>query len=375
MTKTMGDRPLRYGEGWITPRGTKWQAHWRDGDRYRAKTFVVEDDATEFLQAMGRDKRRGTYVPPSEQTVRDVIADYLERKKEDWTGNTYDTYVQRAKSFIEPHLGSVRVVELTTPMVQHWIDKLRRKGVSASTISNARAIMTGACTSAVHLGIIRSSPMTGVTAPTVRPKTHVTWSVADMRAVLAAVKDEPMWHALYRLVLTTGMRPGEVRALRWSDFNFARRHVVVKRTMTRDAEGRVMVGEQTKTHKARVVVIPASCVAALKTWETAQKVIRLAARQWTDGGYVFTSSVGAPLSPKPWQNRQDLLSTQVGVTAITLHELRHTYATIELAAGTPIKVISDRLGHARVQITMDLYMHVSPEMQEDAVEAMEARLA
>ncbi|MGI8403918.1 MAG: tyrosine-type recombinase/integrase, partial [Thermomicrobiales bacterium] len=79
--------------------------------------------------------------------------------------------------------------------------------------------------------------------------------------------------------------------------------------------------------------------------------------------------------PKPWQSRQDRLCALSGMTTITLHELRHTYATIELSAGTPVKVVSERLGHAKVQITMDLYMHVSPEMQEAAVEAMEARLA
>ncbi|MGI8406147.1 MAG: tyrosine-type recombinase/integrase [Thermomicrobiales bacterium] len=371
----MNDRPLRYGEGWITPRGTKWQAHWRDGDRYRAKTFVVEDDAIEFLQTMGREKRRGTYIPPSEQTVRDMIADYLERKKDDWSGNTYDTYVQRTAAFIEPYLGSFKVVELTTPLVQHWVDKLRRKGVSASTISNARAILTGACTAAVHMGVIRSSPMAGLKTPTVRHKPHRTWTIEQVRTVLADVRDEPMWHALYRMELTTGMRPGEIRALRWSDIDMKRKHVIVQRTMTRDDAGKVIVGDKTKTHKARVVAIPASCVAALRTWEPTQKIKRLAASRWDEGGYVFTSSIGAPLSPKPWQNRQDRLCALPGMTTITLHELRHTYATIELSAGTPVKVVSERLGHAKVQITMDLYMHVSPEMQEAAVEAMEARLA
>ncbi len=375
MTKPKNDRPLRHGEGWITPRGPKWQAHWREDDRYRAKTFMTEDDALEFLQSMGREKRRGTYSPPSEQTVREMIADYLERKKDDWSGNTYDTYVQRTAAFIDPYLGSFKVVELTTPLVQHWVDQLRRKGVSASTISNARAILTGACTAALHLGVIRSSPMVGIRTPTVRQAPHRTWTIEQLKIALADVAAEPMWHALYRLVLTTGMRPGEVRALRWSDIDMKRKHVIVQRTMTRDDAGKVMVGEQTKTHKARVVVIPASCVAALKTWETAQKVKRLASRQWTDGGYVFTSSTGAPLSPKPWQHRQDRLCALPGMTTITLHELRHTYATIELSAGTPVKVVSERLGHAKVQITMDLYMHVSPEMQEAAVDAMEARLA
>ncbi|HEV2767571.1 MAG TPA: site-specific integrase, partial [Acidimicrobiales bacterium] len=122
-----------------------------------------------------------------------------------------------------------------------------------------------------------------------------------------------------------------------------------------------------KSGRARTVQIDPATVAALRRWKAVQNTERLAwGDAWTASGYLFTREDGEPLHPQTLATEYRRLVRQAGVPAIRFHDLRHTGATLALADGVPVKVVSERLGHASIQITYDVYAHVIPGMQADA---------
>jgi integrase len=388
---------LRRGEGFITETvradgSIRYQARWYerqvDGTWWLAsRSFNDRDRAEDHLHQVYRDKRDGRYVSATDITVQRAIEDYLERGESGWKPITYATYKQRAETHIIPALGSIRLVELTTARVQHWIDSLNRRRKadpssvpSPKTVEEATRLLSSAMKDAVRLDIIRTNPVTGVRLPKAAPVKHVTWSAEEMARVLSFVAEDVetdedwKWPALYRVMLMTGMRPGELRALTWKDIDLDARIATVRHTITRDADNREVLGTSTKTGTDRAIALPASAVMALRAWKVRQARIQLAADRWDPSGFIFTGRRGQFLGGTTWQKRHARIIAGAHVTSIGLHEMRHTNATVELAAGTHPKIVSDRLGHAKIETTLNLYSHVSPDLQRSAIDALEARI-
>jgi integrase len=379
------ERGLRRGQGYTERRvsldgAVSYVARWREGGKLRARTFTDPDPdvALELAEAhcreMSKAVRSGRYVPPSDLTVEDVVNQYLERGEARWEPNTYATYTQRTRACILDQIGKLRVRELTTPRAQHWVDALHRDNWRPNTIQGAVTVLSGAMAEAVRHQVIAANPVKGVSLPRIERSKHQTWTGAQVARVLAHVATEPMWHALYRLALMTGMRPGELRAIHWDDVDLERGTVTVRRTMTRDRRGRPTLGDATKTDDARVIAIPAACVAALRSWRAEQNRIRLAAVEWKKQGYVFAGRSGGWLAQSSWQRRHRRICERAGVPVITHHEMRHTAATILMESGAHLKVVSEILGHRKVQTTLDLYSHVSVSLQRATTDALEDRL-
>ena len=364
------DRPIRRGDGFVETRqrqrGPVYVARWHDGDRWRAKTFADEDDAYDHLRAQGRKRRRGQSTAVSDLTVAELLDDYLDRGRHRWTANTVATYRLIVARHIVPHLGGVRIVDLTPAQVQRWID--RRTGqVSASVLQSARTILSGAFRDAVRLGQVATNPVTGTHAPARRHVQRATWDAGDIRAVLATVAGDVLMHAWYLVALTTGMRPGEVRALMWEDIDFDRGIITVRRTMTRDEDFRHTVGTTTKTRRGRSVAIPAVTVTALAAHRDDQRQRQAVAPAWADRGLVFDRGDGNPLAQQTISNRHRAICDRAQVPRIRQHDIRHSAATMMLRSGVSPKIVADILGHASITTTLDIYSHVDVDMQRAAI--------
>jgi len=354
---------MRWGEGWIKERprsdGTVgYQARWLDeGSGHdpteRAKTFNSRDAAEDFLREQLRAKRDGRYSPPSEITLRELMDAWLLRGASRWKANTLYVYRQRAKLYVYPLLGDLPLATITTPRLQHWVDGLIRAGRHPATVNAGVIVLKQALREAVAIGIIASNPSIGIRRPTIRQARAVTWTVADVTKLIAVVSREPMWHALYRLALTTGLRPGELRGLRWGDIDIERGIIQVRRTISRDAQGRTIMGQETKTGRDRSVAAPVSAMKALASWRVAQKVRRVGSATWADDGIVFDRGNGQFLDATVWRYHHRQFIEAAGIPVITLHELRHSNATLELEAGTHPLIVSQRLGHSTIAITLD----------------------
>lgn len=370
---------LRYGEGSISARenGT-YQARWSErhptGMRQRARTFATRDEAEDHLRAIYRQRRDGRYLSPSERTVHDLVTEWLERGRGRWKPATQATYRQRAETHVYPALGTVRAETLTTPRVQHWVDQMVRAGFDASTIDGATRVLSAALREAVQIGVLAHNAAIGIRRPSVQIKEAAVWTREEIADVIGIVAGDPMWSALYRLALTTGMRPGELRALRWSDVDLDARTVTVRRTVTKDAEGRVVIGKTTKTGKPRTIALSASVTDALAAWRSAQRIRQLAHASWHREDLIFDRGNGQLLSLHNWQDHHEALIASAGVQRITLHQLRHTSATQSLEAGEHPKIVSERLGHRSIQTTIDRYSHVSMDLHRAAAESLSDRL-
>lgn len=378
------DRRLRRGDGWTEQRtdakGTVYYlARWRTHDDFgrttkHAKRCTSLNEAEAHLRTVADEISAGRYVPPSQITVTELIAQWIERGAYSWKPATVAVHRQKSRSQIEPYLGQLRAVEVTTPRVQHWIDALSRKGFAPNTIDKAVQTLNGAFNEALRLGIVTTNPVKGTKRPSIKRVPLITWSEADVAKVIHALQDEPLWDAAFRLALVTGMRPGELRTVKWGDIDLDKRVLVVRRTMTKDSDGRQIVGTSTKTGDQRAVALTPRVVASLRVWRQCQRTMRLASNRWQDADFVFTTRYGKILAQNDWQRRLERVIVDAGVPRITLHQIRHSSASLELAAGTHVKIIADRLGHKDIRTTMNTYSHVSAELQRSAAEALEERL-
>lgn len=387
------NRELRRGDGYITERTNRdgsfsAQARWEENRAWRAKSFRinmpddvseselehlrerVRHEAADFLRKNGRDRRAGRYVPESSMTLNDALAGYMERGGRRWKQNTLNTYRGVITLHIAPYIGKVRLADLTPLRVQTWVDDLIRKGLSGSMIENARIVLNGACKDAVRLGVIPHNPVSGAALPARVKRRHTVWTAEQARKVLALCADDLRMHTYYVVALTTAMRPGEIRALKWSDVNLEKSILTVQRTITKDARGRQVIGTTTKTGRVRTIALPPSTVSSLRKLRLDQNERRLKAHRWADLDMVFDRGDGNLVAQNTVARAHQRYAAEAGVPIIRMHDLRHTAATLLLEAGTHVKIVSDLLGHSQIATTLGIYTHVSMEVQSGATQAL-----
>jgi integrase len=362
-------RPLPWGSGYIQHRGDRYQARWPENGRWRARTFPTEDDAIDFLTDMARHKRRGTYVAPSQLTVGDVLDEFLNRPSQRVSESTLFTYRARAETMIRPYLGERRITELRTIDVQRWIDRLA-SDYAPGTIRPALAVLSAAMREAKTLGLIDANPVDGVRRPSLTRTQLQTWTEEEARRVLAVVEDDELFQALYHVAIGTGMRPGELRALRWEDVKIDRAQLRVARTITKDNAGREVMSERTKTVSARVIALTEHVCQTLKWHRARQAERQLYSLQWFDENLVFDRGDGHWLSQSVWRKEHQRICAAAGVPVIRLHDIRHTFATMLLERGVHVKIASDILGHGQIQTTLNIYQHVSPALQRSVLDEL-----
>ncbi len=380
MPKSNDARDLARGYGSVEQRPSgRWQARWRedqpDGSlAHKARTFPTKDQAEDFLRERGRKRRDGRYIPPSDLTVDQLVTGWLERGQYRWSPSTWHTYRQRVEIHILPALGQQLAATLDTPRIQQHVDRLART-FSPALVEAALQCLRSAYREAVRIGIVSHNPASSVQPPKPRRKPVVVWSAGDASTVLQHLADDILWAAVYRLMLTTGMRPGELRALRWGDLERSQGTLRIERTMSRSAQGEIVVGETTKTGRSRTVALPASTVEALNRWRAQQLAELVATGQRFANDYMFTTKSGSPLALTVWQRRHHAIIAATSVTAISLHGLRHTAATLLLAAGVNPRVVADMLGHASIATTLDVYSHPDRTQQQAAADALDAAIS
>lgn len=370
---------LRRGEGRIehitrangtTVYKARWYELQPDGRSKRAsRTFPTQDKAEDHLREVYRAKRDGRYEATGDTTVRVAVLDYLERGRGTWKAGTYATYKQRAMTHIVPRLGNLRLVELTTARVQRWIDQIHASGLSAKTVEGTARVLNGAMKEAVRLNLITTNPVTNARAPSTTYDGHPVWDADEIARVLDATRKNPKWSAVYHVALLTGIRPGELRALQWSDIDLDARKMTVHRTITRDGNNREVVGTSTKTGRVRSITLPKPVVASLRRWKAVQAAERLAAEEWDARGFVFTGDGGRFLGSTTWQHRHAEAIKRAGVHTINLHGMRHSFATAMLARNVHPLVVSRVLGHAKIETTLNTYSHPDDALQRDVMDA------
>lgn len=197
---------------------------------------------------------------------------------------------------------------------------------------------------------------------------------AEARAFLAATRAHRL-HALFIVALALGLRQGELLGLRWADVDLDSRRLRVARTLQRVRGEGMIFGPPKSKRSRRVLALPAVVVDALKRHRDRQEGERARAGDgWVESGLVFTASSGRPLQPRNLATTYGRLLDHVEVPRIRFHDLRHTCATLLLGRGVSPRVVMDILGHSQIAVTMNIYAHVMPTMQDKAAGEMDAAL-
>ena len=342
-------------------------------ERYRLKT-EAEARLTQEKQA-GAD---GAFVEPSALTVGQFLeGEWLESlAAEGLTRNTVLAYTVHVKQRIVPQLGTIPLQKLSTRDVTRFATHMaskpggRGRVLSAGTRHQALVVLHKALGAAVRAGYIRTNPAHGVKRPRVRRKQMQTWSAEELRAFLETTKGSRLY-PLWRFLAQTGLRRGEALGLMVDALDLEAGKVIIRRQ--RSTAGYEVQEGPLKTDAGRSVSLDAGTVAVLR--EQLERQLEDAkewGEAWRATGHVFTRENGEPWHPDRITKLFDQAVAGAPVPRIRLHDLRHTHATLALRAGVHVKVVSERLGHANIKITLDCYSHVLPDMQESAAELVAA---
>lgn len=330
--------------------------------------------AEEMLTKALHELRSGAYVRPSKETVGGYLAQWLDATAPTVKPRTVHTYAGVVKRHLTPELGAIPLGKLSAMDVQALYGRLLARGLHPSTVRLAHAVLRRALDRAVDLRLVVVNVANAAKPPRRQRPNIRTWTADEARAYLAAAADDEL-SALWHLALLGQLRLGELLALRWSDVEPERGALTVRRTVTRDAAGRLAFGEPKSVQGRRQVALGAELTRLLRAHRTAQIERRLRlGSTWHDDDAVFDRGDGRPAAARTVQKRCKGIAADAGVPVLRFHDLRHTGATLLIADGVPAKVVAERLGHASIAVTLDLYAHVQEGMQRDAAARIEGVL-
>jgi integrase len=324
----------------------------------------------------------GVYTERKDVTLGEFLREeWLPVTQNTIRSTTHASYTTHVKKHIVPTLGRVKLQKLTPVMINALYAQLLKDGkvcgkggLSANSVRRVHATLHRALNDAVRWDRLFRNPCDAADPPRLGAdlgeKTHA-WTNLELRKFLESVKNErlyPLWLAL----AMTGLRRGEALALRWADVDLERARLSVRRSLV-PINGTVEVHEPKTSRGRRLVALDPFTVSVLRAWGSRQKEERLEwGPGWTDSELVFTRPDGKLIHPERVSKAFRAAVKKTGLPPIHLHDLRHTHATLALEAGVHPKVVSDRLGHATVAITLDIYSHAIPALSEEAAATVAA---
>ncbi len=312
----------------------------------------------------------GGFTDAGRVTVREFFNRWLATTAPTLRAVTVRRYRDLVRLHIVGVIGNTPLAKLTAADVQRlYADRLKR--LSPTTVRYVHAVLHHALDDAVKWGLLVRNVADAVEPPKKARTEMQVWNGEQVGRVLRAAAADPL-EALWRLAIYTGMRRGELLAVKWADLDLGGGALYVQRSLSRGKTSRLEEGEPKSRSGRRRIALSPSVVESLKRHRVRQLEHRLAAGDaYEDRGYVFANEIGGHVHPNTLYRRFRELTARAGVPPIRFHDLRHTSATLLLAEGVHGKIVQERLGHANIAMTLDLYSHVTADMQRDAADRLE----
>lgn len=399
------------------------------GERQRISKsgYETDDDAWAALAEARSKVLAGTHTKPSRLTVKEFFEVWFPKMRmtvEPTTANNYETL---ARSYVMPVIGKKRLQDVdsltVSALYEHLLKEGRRKktdthyemyviwrevtergedikaaelarkvgvsywaarnamlrfqagrvptqrpaGLAKKSVHSVKIMLKSAFSDAVVWGYVQTNPTIGVRGPSVKRRKHQTWTPTELATFLSAVKDERLY-AMWILVATTGMRRSEIAGLQLGSLDLDHKALVVTNTRV-VTSGKVHDGEGKSERSRRRLSLDNATVMVLRRHV---RMIEDEKKTWgdhyQDHGLVFCWEDGRPIYPDTITEQLTRIADRLGLPPLTLHGLRHTYATTALRAGVHVKIVSSRLGHATVAFTLDTYTEDVPDLDEAAAQ-------
>jgi integrase len=333
-------------------------------------------DAQAYLSRTQRDRDLGVFFEPSRMTLDGYLDKWLETAaKPKLRAKTHRDYEALLRRYVRPTLGSRPVSKIEPLEIQGLYADMQERSLSARTVRFTHAVLRSALHQAVKWRLIPQNPAESVDLPKQAKGEIQVLNPQQARDFLKEAAED-RYYVLFAIALTTGLRPSEYLALKWSDVNFSKGTVSVARTLEPIKGGGWRFADTKRARSRRLVKLQASVLKLLSEYRDNQAQERAAANgDAAAADLIFVNTSGNPLNERNLVQRNfQVILERAKLPRIRLYDLRHTAATLALAAGVPAKVVSEQLGHASVAFTLDTYSHVLPHMQEAAAAQVEALL-
>jgi integrase len=347
----------------------------------KSKTEVAKL-GKDFVKAIEKDNEALRFKKKHGKTVQEWLETWLEKFVLNKVKiKTYERYVCSTKCHIIPYIGNVNLLDLSTETIQNMLNQLIETGgkdadgLAPRTVNSVRRMLIGSLRKAVDLEIIKRNPaLSTMVFKTNKPKIEIL-SYDEIDTVKFVAKNEgEVEYIVILLALTTGMRIGEIFGLHWADIDFDKDRLMVNQTLVSTNHGYLLQPTPKTKSSCRNIPLPQVTIKALKTYKQWQmKEQKLLLNKYVDEEIVIINQLGNYLDPSRFSyvTFKRILKKAGIKRNFRFHDLRHTHATFLLEKGINIKVVSERLGHSTIRITLDTYSHVVKSMQDDAVDVIQ----
>jgi integrase len=368
-----------HGEGSIfqRERDGKWVARldygYVDGKRKRVERIAAtKTEARQKLNELKKDKEKGVSPEAHKMTLAYFMKDWLATVKANKSYNTHmmNDFIWRLH--IEPKLGNVLLANLTPLKIQKFLTDATEAGKTKCQVYNCYRTLHVALNAALKLRLIAFNPASAVECPKYNPDERVMPDLEEIYRFIDVLEDEPNG-LLFLTAIYTGMRRGELLALRWSDVDMDNGEINIRMSRTwQKGKGWVMGETKTRTSK-RTIPIPPSLVLELRKTKAAQLRERLQTpeEEWKGGEMVFLGEKGGPVVGGFMNKQLTRILRENNLPHLRFHDLRHLHATLLLRDGCQAKQVQQAMGHSSVAITLGLYGHIMPDQHGETATRME----
>lgn len=386
------------GEGSIFRRsnGKGWQGQitiGRDSNTGKLKrlTFYgkTQKEVQQKMAAAQSDITKGTFVEPHKTTISQWFTSWLEtyKKPPNVKLSTYVSYEMLIRQHVIPKLGDTLIINLKPELLQKFYNEKFTNGridgsggLSSKTLRNLHNMIHECLQQAVYNGLVNKNVSEGTVLPKKSSKKDLKiLTVDEQKQFLQLVKEERL-RAIYYLLLGSGVRLGEALALTWNMLDLDSGIIKIRQTLNRlktldpdsPTKTKLIFQEPKSASGNRNIPISPSIISELKLHKDRQEIEKSIANGiYNDMNLVFCSSVGTPIDPRSLIRNLHNICKKNGIRRLTIHTMRHTYASRLLETNQHPKLVQELLGHSNIGITLDTYSHVLPELKIDAVNTLD----
>lgn len=338
-----------------SPRKQKW-----------SKSYTRKRDAEHDLPEFVLKHTRPSYTRSRDITLAKLTEDYLVLNEEILAKSTMKRYKSCIKK-INEELGTYKVQQLEPYMIEDYFKLLRQDKLKSSTIAKHKTVLHQVFSYAIEMQLIVHSPVPKIKVKNKDKALHETWSSTQLNEFLMHIKGEPIYIPVL-IAGTTGMRLGEVVALKWKDINLAKGTITIKKSM--DIDNTLKAPKNNASR--RPVHLMKSVIRELEAHKFNQKKNKIKlGKDYQTSDFVCTLKNGKPMNTNYVTKTFPRKVIQHNFSPIRFHDLRHTFATISLSDGIHPKVIQEILGHSSIRTTLDTYSHVIPSVHQESMELIE----
>jgi integrase len=337
---------------------------------------MLRGEVAEKLDALLRAKREQRPIPDQRAKTGAFLKTWLEEvAKPTIRASTYDSYRDIVELHLVPGLGRIPLAKLSPADIQAFLNRKSGSGLSPRRVQMLHAVLRRALVTAEQWGMV-SRNVARLAVPPRVPRHEIRPLTPEQAQRLRLIECSPddRFRGLYITAFGTGLRQGELLALRWEDVDLEAGRLRVHHTLAR-VDGKLVLLEPKTERSRRTAMLPEVVVAAIHAHRTRQKMERLmAGSRWVDTGHVFTTTIGTPLEAAVVTRAFQRALSRAGLPRSRFHDLRHAAATFALSQGFTLEDVKNLLGHSSIVLTSNTYEHVLEQRQRAVASGMDVVL-